>query len=220
MSTRSCREHAMLCIASLCLAALAGCGSSIGHSTPQECAYAAKAALDSNDIEALFDCLTVETQDVLAGSIVQHVNAFNTFGRGMAALQGAKAAASIEKTLGELNSVLDKHGVDDASLQNISSSLSAVNDPQASAVVAKVVKDKRAFIADIFAAFKRLGKGVGNLGDRYAGEVKGLKVDGDKAVATIAGPSGEEHLDFRKTAAGWKLHIDAQSLSERFFAPG
>ena len=75
-------------------------------------AYAAKAALDNNDIGAMYDCLTVETQDVLAGSIVHACQCVKMFGRGMAAMQGAKAAASIEKTLGEPNSVLEKHGVD------------------------------------------------------------------------------------------------------------
>jgi hypothetical protein len=198
------------CLLAACAAV--GCGSSEGYSSPHACAYAAKAAVDSNDAEALFDCLTVETQETLAGSIVQNVTAYKSWSQALAAFQSAEAARETKKLLAALDAVLKKHGVDREALELVREDLAALDDPKASAAVASVVRDKRRFVAESFAALERLGKNLGQLSNKFAGDVKEFKVEGDTAFARIAGADGEARLDFRKTAAGWKLHLEVREL--------
>jgi hypothetical protein len=76
------------------------------------------------------------------------------------------------------------------------------------------VADKRAFVAEVYTAMNDSGKG-GDLAGKLNGELKNLKIDGDKATATLVTADGEEELDFRKTAEGWKMHIDIAKLSAK-----
>ena len=211
MTSRSTSAGAWLCFVSL-LPLLAGCGAaSGGHASPEAVAAAAKAAIDKKDMGAFYDCLTEESQNVLAGTAVM-VGSMMKVMSGMAAMGGPEAKAEAEQEVGEVTAVMEKHGVTEESLKGADPNPAMMGDTQAISGLADVVKDKRAFVDDMFTALDKMKQGGPDLSEDFNGELKDLEIDGDTATAKLTTRRGDQELDFRKTAAGWKLHIDMQKM--------
>jgi hypothetical protein len=210
MTSRTKSAGAWLCLLSLS-PLLAGCGASGGgYSSPEAVAVAAKAAIDKKDMGAFYDCLTEESQQVMVGAMVMAGSMMQMMSA-MAAIGGPEAMAEAKKEVGDVPAVMEKHGLTEESLKGANS------DPtkekmQAMAGLAEAVKDKRSFVYDMFSALDKLKAGGPELSQNFSGELSDLKIDGDKATATLMTPRGEEELDFHKTAAGWRLHIDLEKM--------
>jgi hypothetical protein len=218
MTSRKRFAGAWLCLVSL-TPLLAGCGASGGgYASPEAVAGAAKAAIDKKDFGAFYDCLTEESQDMLAGSAVM-VGSMMKMMSGMAAMGGPEAQAEAQKETGPVIAVLEKHGVTEEALKNANANPATMGDPQAVASLANVVKDKRGFVNDVFTELEKQKKGGPDLSEQFSGELKDLTIDGDRATAKLMTPRGEEELDFRKTADGWKLHIDMQKVGRGAAGP-
>lgn len=206
MTNRFQYAGAWIFLASLLPTCLSGCGSAQGFDSPEECCLEIKTSIEKKDMGGFYDCLTEESQDVVAGSMVMM-----KMMSGMAAAMGGPEAA---KDFAEIDAALEKHGVTKEAFEKAAPDRQQLKDPDAVKDLAVVVKDKRAFVVDMFAAMEKSGK-VANLRDKLNGELKDLKIEGDKATATLETPQGDEELDFRKTANGWKLHIDLQKLAAK-----
>lgn len=209
---------AWLCLFSLSPLVMGCGGSGGGHASPEAVAAAAKSAIDKKDMGAFYDCLTEESQNVLAGTAVM-VGSMMKMMTGMAAMGGAEAKAEADKEVGEVAAVLEKHGVTEESLKGADPNPAMMGDSQAIGALADVVKDKRSFVDDMFTALNKMDKGGPDLSQQFSGELKDLKFDGDKATAMLTTARGEQELDFHKTAAGWKLHIDMQKMRGPAGAP-
>lgn len=195
-------------------AQLAGCGAAGGgggHASPEAVAAAAKSAIDKKDMGAFYDCLTVESQNVLAGTAVM-VGSMMKLMAGMGALGGPEAQAAQQETA-EMAAVLEKHGLTDETLKNVGPNPAMMNDPAAIGALADAVKDKRALVHDVFTVLDKMREGDSDLGSQFTGELKDLKIEGDRATAKLLTPRGEEELDFHKTADGWRLHIDLNKIN-------
>ncbi|MBA3485381.1 MAG: hypothetical protein H0T51_26600 [Pirellulales bacterium] len=214
MTSRTRSAGAWLCLLSLS-PLLGGCGaSSGGYDSPEAVAAAAKAAIDKKDMGAFYDCLTEESQNTLTGSAVL-VGSMMKLRASMAAMDGPEAQADAEKETAEVTTIMEKHGVTEESLKDANPNPAMMGDSQAIGALANVVKDKRAFVHEVFTALDKMKQGGPDLSQQFTGELKDLKVDGDKATAKLTTQRGEEELDFRKTAAGWKLHIDMEKMGPR-----
>lgn len=209
MTSCSTTARAWICLVGLA-PQLLGCGGSGGgggHASPESVAAAAKKAIDEKDMGAFYDCLTVESQNVLAGTAVM-VGSMMKLMAGMGALGGPEVQAEAQQDAAEMTAILEKHGVTEESLKGASPNPAMMGDPQAISGLADAVQDKRALVHDVFTLLDKLREGDSDMGSQFTGELKDLKIDGDRATAKLMTPRGEEELDFHKTADGWKLHID------------
>ena len=203
-------RSARLIAASLALATslLAGCGGG-KFSSPEACFQAIQSAAQRKDIPAMMECLTDESQSVIAGGMVMMGSMMKMMG-GMAGM-GGEGAAEMQKQSDAIAAVLQKHGVTDEALKTVAPSPQTGGDPQAIIKVGGLVMNKPAFIGDMYAAMQQFhngGKFNEELESQLGGTLKDVKINGDAATATIVTASGEDQLDFRNTSAGWKLHID------------
>jgi len=211
MTSRTKSAGAWLCLLSLS-PMFAGCDiAGGGYASPEAVASAAKAAIDKKDMGAFYDCLTEESQNTLAGTAVL-VGSMMKMMSGMAAMGGPEAQAEAEKETAEVTAIMEKHGVTEESLKDANPNPAMMGDAEAIGKLAGVVKDKRAFVHDVFTALDKMKKGGPDLSQQFTGELKDLKIDGDRATAKLTTARGEEELDFRKTAAGWRLHIDMEKM--------
>ena len=160
------------------------------------------------------DSLTAESQDVLAGALVmmgvmlqdrsRHGRAAR---RPEAPRSQARARAVIPAILAEARRRLTTPSTHDATrlifrrLCRASPKMADV-DRQTSGVHRRHVRRDASN-----------SSGDDSFGEEFyeqlAGELQDVTIDGDRATAVVVTESGEEPLEFRKTPAGWKLHISA-----------
>jgi len=177
------------------------------YGSPNEVLDAAAAAAKSEDWAAFSQCLTNESRDAFAGMLV--------FGATF-----AKAFAEFDKEKGKemtkgIDDALQKHGITEERLKEMQKDAPLKGDQkEASKAFAKLVepvKDKGAFIADLMAALKKLGK-PGQEGPMLEGELKDVKIDGDTAKGTFVrktkdGQDKKEPIEFRKVGGSWKIQL-------------
>jgi hypothetical protein len=189
--------------------------------TPQACFDAAKEAVANKDPLTFCNCLTEESQDTVAGAFIVMGGVMKTMS-GMASLGGAQAAEQAQKNFAGIDAVLKKHGVTEDALKKASALAQGPQDPAAMHNVADVVHDKPTFIAEMIGAMEQMAQGpsfVEKMSEEFMGELKDVKIEGDKATAMLAGPDHERPIEFRKTATGWKLHIGSDELNAAPPAP-
>lgn len=208
-----------VCLLSITLCSV-GCNGSAGSGsfeTPEACFQSIRQAALNKDIPGLCNCLTVESQDVLAGGMVMMTGMLKMMG-GMAAMGGPEAAAQSQKMIAAVSAVLAKHDIKDEALAAINpSNAQAMSNPETISALADPVKNKPQFIADMFAAMEPFNQGQGfgeQFTEQIAGTLKDVKIDGDTATALVVTTKGEEPLEFRKTAEGWKLHINLEQMAQ------
>jgi hypothetical protein len=206
---------ALLALAAL-LPTTLGCGGSASggdFSTPEACFASMQTAGKNKNIAGMINCLTVESQEVLCGGMVLMGNMMKMFG-GMAAT-GGDQGAEMKQQAEAIAAVLEKHGVTEDALKDAAPTAEMASDAGAIRKLAGVVSDKPQFIADMFAVMEKSSQG-GNFSEEFesqiAGTLKDVKVEGDSATGTIVTTKGEEPIAFRKTAEGWKLHIELPAM--------
>jgi hypothetical protein len=222
MSRQTRRLFAILGLVALA-PTIAGCGGgSNGFATPEACFAAMQTAAKNKDIPALCDCITEESQSALAGGLVMMGSMLKMMS-GMAAMGGPEAKAEAEKTLGAVGAVLEKHGVTEEALKNATPDPHTMGDSKAILKLADMVKDKKAFISDMFAAMQQAGQGdkfSDQMDEQVAGQLKDVKIDGDRATAVVVTDTGESPIEFRRSnGSGWKLHINLDEMAARGEAP-
>jgi hypothetical protein len=228
----SVRVGKWLAIVAVC-GLVVGCGGSTtpqAFNTPEECFQFAQKAAAQKDYVAAVDCMTVDTQATMAGMMVTAGSMAKAFA-GMAAAfgGGGEDAEKMKKGLENIDAVLEKHGVTEKSLEEIGESggLAAAfggeGEPNPEKAIegiramAKPVKDHRAFVAEMIAALDALGDEAGeNPVQGFIGELTNVQINGDHATATIKNSDGIENpIGFKKTARGWRIHLDANMLQQQ-----
>ncbi len=186
---------------------LAGCSSA---STP-EAAYAnLKDAADKKDIKRVMGCMTTESQDQMAGTL-----AFaGMMRKGMSEMPGmpADTKASVKKVA----EVMAKHGLTDEYLKSLDGKKKAAFNPAdfggALKDITAPVKDKPAFVADMFAAMPQKDGAPAAFDIQYKG-LKDVKITGDKATGTavqvMKGKESETPMNFVKQNGSWKIDLAA-----------
>ena len=74
------------------------------------------------------------------------------------------------------------------------------------------IKDKPAFVADIIAVMVKQDPSISKKFEEVSGTIKDVKIDGDKATATVvskdkSGKDSENKLLFKKEKDGWKIDL-------------
>jgi hypothetical protein len=214
MLVRSPSAGFLACVLAL-LPAVLGCGGAF--STPEACFQSMQRAGHNKDVAGMMQCLTDESQGILSGGLVLMGSAMK-MASGFAALGGEQAAgqaADMEQLADEVDGVLAKHGVTEESLEGAAPTLQTATDSSAIRKLSDAISDKPRFIADMFAVLQKSQQGSEfskEFEDQIAGTLKDVKIEGDSATATIVTANGEAPVEFRKTAVGWKLHIDLPGM--------
>jgi hypothetical protein len=186
-----------------------GCGGAF--SSPEACFNTLRAAAQNNDVPAMMACVTDESQSVLAGGLVMMGSMMKLFG--VMAPQGGNEGEG-KNPAESIDAVLAKHGVTGDALKGLNPDPESMADAQAIIKLGNLVDDKPAFIADMLAIMERLNQDGFKQGleTQLAGTLKDVKITGNAATATVVTTRGEDQLDFRRTAAGWKIHFDVTQL--------
>ena len=204
---------ALACLLAIAATAV-GCGSS-GFESPEACFQSIRVAAHNKDMRGICNCLTEESQETLAGMLVIGGTMMSKMQAGMATMAQGQAAEEAKKAVAAVDSVFEKHGVTEDALQENLGTMVGPPSGERLRDLAAIIKDKLGFITDMYAALEPLGQ-TAKFGEQFeeqiAGELKDVEVDGDQATAVVVTDRGEEPLMFRKTPAGWKLHIDMEGI--------
>lgn len=189
------------------LVACVGCGGA-SLETPEGTFQTIRMAAHNNDMRGLFTCLTDESLDTLAGMLLVTVKAPG----GMAAMSGDLSPADAEKAKAAADAVCEEHGVSDKAVRDKLANPLALLSSGGLRSVSAQVKDKVDFIADMWAALEPFGQ-MSKFSDQFtaqiAGQLTDVQIDGDQASATVVTEAGAKApIAFRKTPAGWKVHIE------------
>jgi hypothetical protein len=207
-------------IAAVSLAAV-GCSSGAKYDTPEDCFQTIRMAAHDEDIPTFYDSLTADSQDVLAGALVM-LSVKLKAEVGLAGLLGSAArGAEAKQELEAVNPILARHGATDDAINRLLPDAGFSDRSQGLANMAALIDDKRAFVADMYAAMKQFSGAdsfAKELTEQLAGEIQDVAIEGNRATAIVVTESGEEPLVFHKTAAGWKLHISAEDLMPAEYA--
>jgi hypothetical protein len=188
----------------------AGCGGA--YSTPEACFNSLRAAAQKKDVPAMMDCITEESQSVLAGGLVMMGAAVKFLG-GMVTF-GGDLPGNPKQYSDAVAEILEKHDITKAKLDELGPVTAMAPDAGAVIKLGDLIANKPAFVADMFSVMEQFNQnGINDqLETQLAGTLKDVKIDGDAATATVVTTRGEDQLDFRKTAAGWKIHFDLNKL--------
>jgi hypothetical protein len=212
----------------------AGCGdvsrAPVQFNTPEECFQFAQQATQKKDYAAAVDCLTEDSQEVMAGVLVTAGTMTKALG-GMAAAFGAEGdeTQQLKQGIQQIDAVLTRHGVTEETLEGLGDANPLANafvgseqtdqeNPEKALeglrAMAKPIQDRRTFVAEMFTALDGIGNDTGeNPAEAFAGQLKNLEINGDEATGVILKADGEEDpIGFRKTNQGWRIHLDANTL--------
>jgi hypothetical protein len=196
-----------------CAAGVVQAGTS-HYKSPEEVFATAKAANAKEDQKGLYSCLTGESRDVVAGTMVLVASLHKAF----AGIDKDGKDEGKEKAIDE---VFAKHGVTEAQLKSLQKYQPGnPNDPQAARKalkkLAELVKDRMAFLCDMTAALKKFDSSKSDGLFAKDAVPRDLQVEGDYASATIVRVrNGEERrtpIAFRRVAGEWRIEIPSESL--------
>jgi hypothetical protein len=184
------------------------------YKTPQEAFNALKEAAKNEDWKTICTIVTDDSLSMMAaGGAVGAV-----FMKGfIEAFAKDKKDDKVEKIVKDLNAALNKHGLTDEVLKGFN--LKALFDPKTGkdpaatkkilAGVAGKIKDRCAFLADLFKALP--SEGGSPLAPLATAQVKNIKVDGDTAkgvlITSKGGKEKEQPIEFRKVGGSWKVEM-------------
>ena len=198
----------LLCCSMLAISvSLSGCGSKKNKS-PEAVFEAAKSAMADEDMEGFMNCLTPESQDLLAGAMVM----LGTMMKGLAALGGEDADA--QQSMSKIGKVLEDHGLTEDAMKKMEGA--DESDP-ASAMkkLVEPIKDKAAFVGDMFEVFSGMENGATE-DFEFKGTLKDIKIDGDSASAVLEDGGTSKPVQFKKVKGSWLIHLDPSELAGGF----
>jgi hypothetical protein len=203
-------------------AALAGERPTI-YRTPQEVFEAAKKAAQKEDWKGVCATLTDDSRDLLAGALVMTPLRF----KARAKLAGPKGKEILAK-LKPLEGVLARHGLSETVLNNILAAQADTDPKDAIKLSVKKllapIRDRCAFIADMFNALKKVDESKARRGPINAdAELHDVKIKADKAAGVIVtkmgGKAQRELIEFRKVAGSWKIELPLAAGKQSGKAP-
>ncbi|MCA9237776.1 MAG: hypothetical protein KDA44_20020 [Planctomycetales bacterium] len=221
------RPQPLASLACCLLVGLAGCSGG-SQESPEACFNGFRSAMAAGDYPTALCSFSDETQDLFAAALVLVKPTLQ-----MMQSMGGEEDPKLTEVVATISSIYEKHGVADAKTASMLEKMGGpmgimlkMNMGQAPtdaevANVADVVDNKPGFILDMVQALASLDPGnseAPNLQEMIeklaAAKLVDVKIDGDKATAKIEG-DGElsDEVTFRKTAEGWKFHIDLQALA-------
>ena len=77
------------------------------------------------------------------------------------------------------------------------------------------VKDKAAFVGDMFEVFSGMENGATE-DFQFKGALKDIKIDGDSASAVLEDGGTSEPVQFKKVKGSWLIHLDPSEFGEGF----
>jgi hypothetical protein len=181
------------------------------YRTPQEVFEAAKKAARHEDWKGVCATLTDDSRDLLAGALVMTPLRF----KARAKLAGPKEKDILAK-LKPLDDVLARHGLSETVLNNILAAQSDTDPKDAIKLSVKrllaPIRDRCAFIADMFNALKKVDESKARRGPINADAVlQDVKIKEDKAAGVIVTKAGGKEqrapIEFLRVAGSWKLEL-------------
>jgi hypothetical protein len=189
------------------------------YRTPQDVFNAAKEAAKKKDIKGFMNCVTEESQDILAGGTAFAAVMLKSFATAFA--KGDEAKKLLER-MKDLDATLARHGLTEEALARMKGELSidVAKNPEAIKKAIKIlvrpVKDKVAFFGDVLAALDKLGTKPGEGPLPADAELKDVKVEGDFASGVVVSRKDDkerrEPLHFKKVGGGWKIDLPLDLL--------
>jgi hypothetical protein len=191
-----------LLFASLALLAAGAPVSEKGKSynSPEAVFKAAQGFAKKKDFKGFLGCMTEDSQKLVTGQLIMTGSMIKAF----AGLDPSGKAAEMVKPI---DKVFSKHGLTDEALKKIKSAKDPKQAGKTMRAAAELVKSRADFCSDLIAALDKANpKGAQPFAE---GTLKDVKIDGDKAKATIVMKAGEkertEPIEFAKVGGGWKL---------------
>jgi hypothetical protein len=179
------------------------------YKSPQEVFTAFQAAGKKNDWKTALTCLTAESQDTLVGGM-----AFTgVFVKGlMESFKNLDKTGKVAANLKVLDKVLDKHGINQKSLEKAGFKKEIKMDEKTATKffkkLAGTVKDRPGFLRDFMAVTKKLSKNKEQ--EAFGGELKDVKVKDDTATGKIVAGKRTQPIAFKKVGPGWKIAMAAK----------
>lgn len=198
-----------------------GAAPAAAYDSPQAVFEAAKAATAEKDWKTFAGCLTEESRDVFAGGLVMMTGMIKAFSVGFAGPEGAEEAKAKIKPLDD---VLAKHGLTEEVMKKAEPKQPpGGGDPEAMTkalrAMAAPIDDRTAFIADVFAAFEKIGDSPADEMDMLANAtLADVEIDGETATGTVIqrqnGQEKKEPIEFRKVDGSWRIHLTAEEFMQ------
>lgn len=177
---------------------------------PEAVFATAKQASQNEEWEKLCSCLTDESRDALAGMTVVAAGLMRGFGQ-FAALAGPAKVQAAQAKMQPVVDVLNKHGLDDATLKSMPATGLAGGPPSGDRLqqLLAPIKDRNRFVGDVIRAMKQVTNQSMPPPFQSDARLEDLKIDGDTATATmiqtVGGKERREPLKFRKVGISWKI---------------
>ena len=196
------------------------------HDSPQAVYNAAKAATETKEYNAICDCLTPESRDVVAGVMIRVASDMvDVAARDRDLMSFAENKPPWEASCRVLEDVLAKHGVKEDQLKSIQDMDPAASQEDTMAALAKLgapIKDKPAFMGEIKNAMRAMllaymGKQGGMANNKtiiiLEGRLENINVEGDHATARVVvthnGKEMRESIGFKKVNGSWLIDLMA-----------
>lgn len=209
-----------LALVAVMFIALAGCGdkggaggSTVeGAESPQALVQRAHTLAEADDFGGIVRLMAPDERPIMSFGMIMFAKMVPAFMGGFGGLAGEEGKKEMEAKMAEfekaMNAVLEKHGLGD--LEEEQPPAEAMGDPMDAVkwLEEKAPElDHAAFVGDIIQTFGSLGEETAgkatNKFKELGGELKNLKVDGDKATGTI----GDEEMDFKRIDGRWYFSI-------------
>ena len=173
-----------------------------GFDTPEAAFSAMRDAVGEKDWEQAVDCLTDESQDMMAGGLVLVAGLMAAFGG--EEMQGVQA-------------VFQKHGVDAAPSGSSPPGSEPGESPEPPE--APVIEDKAAFIADLLTELEQVGEGFDEGPAQWGeAELSDLTIEGERANGTLTlledGEEKTEEIEFAQVEGRWLVDFSSDIFTQ------
>ena len=211
MRPRSAMLTALL-VGTFCLANSPAQEPAKGHASPRAVFDAAVKASKKKDYKAFCLLLTPKSQTKLVDRLAGMGMPLESFSDGDVDPKQKDKLAAFDK-------IMAKHGL----TKDVMGRLKQTDDPKDieanDKTIDATVKDKPAFVNDMFRWFEEANPGKGGPGSMEGITLKDAKIVGDKATGTIMvkvdGEEAEQPIAFAKTKRGWLIVLPEQKAKDK-----
>jgi len=177
-------------------------GQAKKYESPNAVFDAFQSSVKKKDWKTAYTCLTPDSGDRLAGQMIFVGAMIKSF----AAFDKTGKLAGLVKPI---DAVFDKHGLTKESLAKAKPSKDPKEQDAALLKLARLVKDRAAFLGELMPVMEKLGSKKGD--ELGKATLKDVKIDGDNATGTAVTEKGgvekEEPLKFKKIGGGWRIDL-------------
>ena len=196
------------------------------YTTPEAAFKAANEAFARDDWKTVGDCLTEESRDLMAATMVIANGVSKGFAEAFA--KDEKDKADIRAKFKGVEAAMDRHGMSSEFLAKWQKSnpLDEFKDQaalrKAMLGLVKPAKDRGALLVDVMKFKKVFWREDHPIGFGKDATLKEVKIKGDRATAIVVTSEKErrnrEPIEFHKVGAGWKVDV-AKDLLDRLKEP-